>query len=405
MTKSMKVSDEILKLVPYKAGKPIAETQREYGVEKVYKLASNENPLGPSPHALAVINDAAQALHRYPDPAGFELIRAVAKHWNLPPNWISIGNGSNEVIDLLIRIYCAPGEFILQSAASFVAYAVCAQAARVRIQNIPLLPGFKTDIEGITQRLRERKEADSIRLVFIANPNNPTGTYVGWNQVDLYLKEFGNDPNVLTVFDEAYVEFVRASDYRSLMPEVQKYSSVAILRTFSKVHGLAGLRVGVLVAAPEVIDLYNRVRNPFNINEIGGKAATAALGDHDFMQKSVEHTWKSLDYFYEELNRLKLPFVPSQGNFVLFETKRDVRLLHEALLRRGIILRPVGNYGFNTLMRMSVGLEVENKAAVKALEEALKEVPELPPRDWAALMPSKNLEGLKPTPVPSGSGG
>lgn len=381
----MKVSEDILKLVPYKPGKPIAETQREYGVSKVYKLASNENPLGASPMAMAVLADAQKHLHRYPDPAGYELLQALSKAWGVPAQWMSVGNGSNEIIDLLIRIYCAPGEHILQSEAAFVAYAVCAQAARVRIQSVPLLPGLKTDIEGITQRLRERKDQDSIRLVFIANPNNPTGTYIPWKQLHLYLEEFGKDPNVLTVFDEAYFEFVRATDYKSVLPLVQQYTSAVVLRTFSKAFGLAGSRIGVLIAQPEVIDLFNRVRNPFNINELGGKAAAAALADTEFVKKTVEHTWASLDYFYKELTRLRLPYVPSQGNFVLFETKRDARKLNEALLKRGIILRPVINYGFPTLMRMSVGLQHENEAAIQALEEALKEVSELPAKELSQL--------------------
>ena len=380
----MKVSEELLKLVPYKAGKPIAETQREYGVETVYKLASNENPLGPSPRAVVALKEAAANLHRYPDPAGYELIQAVSKAWQVPVSRLAVGNGSNEIIDLLIRIYCAPGESILQTEAAFVAYGVCAQAARAKVISVPLRTGLLTDLEAIAQILRERREKDSIRLVFIANPNNPTGTIVGWKQVEKYLEEFGNNPNVITIFDEAYVEFVRSPDYQSVLPALEKYSNIAITRTFSKVYGLGGARVGVLIALPEVVDLFNRVRNPFNINELGSRAATAALSDTEFVQKTLTLTWQGLDFFYAGLKKLDLPYVPSEGNFVLFETKRDVKLLNEALLRRGIILRPVGNYGYATLMRMSVGLAHENEAAMSALSAVIKEIPELPQDHWSS---------------------
>lgn len=384
MKNGMKVSDAILKLVPYKAGKPIAETQREYGVETVYKLASNENPLGPSPKALEALQKGAQELHRYPDPAGYELIRALSSAWGVPSQRLAIGNGSNEVIDLLIRIYCEPGEAILQTEAAFVAYAVCAQAARVKVVSAPLQFGLKTDLGAMAKILRERRESEKIRLIFVANPNNPTGTIASARDVAKYLEEFGNHPEVLTIFDEAYVEFVRSPEYKSVLSLMDQYKSIAVMRTFSKVYGLGGARIGVLAAQPAVIDLFNRVRNPFNINELGSRAATAALSDSEFVKKTLQLTWQGLDYFYAELKRLGLPFVPSEGNFVLFETKRDVKAVNEALLRRGIILRPVGNYGFPTLLRMSVGLPHENQAAIKALEAALNEVPELPPQQWTS---------------------
>lgn len=373
----MKVSPEIMNLVPYKPGKPIAETQREYGLKEVYKLASNENALGISPHVRAALEKAMADLHRYPDPSFYELIQTVSRLWNVPKERLSVGNGSNEIIDLLIRIFCEPGDAILTFDAAFVAYAVCAQAARVRPIHIPYEADFSMDLNKMAQRLRERKNSDRIRLVFLPNPNNPTGVYIPDAQVLHFLREFGNDPELLIIFDEAYTDFVRAKDCHSALEQMNEYKSVVVIRTLSKAYALAGLRVGILVAQPAVIDLYNRVRNPFNVNELAQVAAVAALQDQEFVRKTVELTWQGLDYFQKELEKLNLPPVPTQGNFVLFDTRRDVMKLNEALLRRGVILRPVLNYGLKTHLRMSVGTRIENEAAIRALTEVLPTIPEL----------------------------
>lgn len=373
----MKVSPEILSLVPYKPGKPIKETQREYGLSEVFKLASNENPLGISPKVKEALVNALGELHRYPDPSFFELISLVSEQWGVPREKLSVGNGSNEIIDLLIRIYCAPGEAILTFDAAFVAYAVCAQAARVKNVVVPYEPDFRMDLQRLARTLRERREADRIRLVFLPNPNNPTGVYIPADEVHAFLKEFGNDPELLIVFDEAYTEFVRAKDYRSALDEMREFRSVVVIRTLSKAYALAGLRVGILAAPAEVIDLYNRVRNPFNVNELAQVAAVAALQDQAFVRKTVELTWQGLDYFAKELEKLGVPAVPSQANFVLFDTRRDVKALNEALLKKGVILRPVLNYGLKTHLRMSVGTETENRAAIRALGEILPTIPEV----------------------------
>lgn len=373
----MKVSPEIMNLVPYKPGKPIKETQREYGLDQVFKLASNENPLGISPKVKEALVGAMGELHRYPDPSFYELITLVSELWKVPREKLSVGNGSNEIIDLLIRIYCAPGESILTFDAAFVAYAVCAQAARVRNIVVPYENDFRMDLGRMAKVLRERKESDRIRLVFLPNPNNPTGVYIPAPEVTAFLKEFGNDPDLLIIFDEAYTEFVRATDYRSALEDMKDFKSVVVIRTLSKAYALAGLRVGILAAPVEVIDLYNRVRNPFNVNELAQVAAIAALQDRAFVRKTVELTWQGLDYFAKELEKLGVPPVPSQANFVLFDTRRDVKALNEALLKKGVILRPVLNYGLKTHLRMSVGTEGENRAAIAALAQVLPTIPEL----------------------------
>jgi histidinol-phosphate aminotransferase len=368
----MKVSEEILQLIPYKPGKPIAETQRQYGISKVIKLASNENPLGMSPKAKLAVEKALQNGHRYPDASCYELVQKISKFWKVPSKNISVGNGSDELIDLLVRIYCEPREAIITSEKAFVAYTVRAGASRVKVINAPLKEKYYTDLEAIARILRTDRETKKIRLVFLPNPNNPTGTYILDSEVAKFLQEFGNHPELLIVFDEAYTEFVRAQDYQSAMELFPQYNNIVVLKTLSKIYGLAGLRIGIMIAPEQTIDLVNRVRTPFNVNELAQAAAIAALDDSEFIKKTCETTWKGLDYFYHELKALQLPFVESQGNFVLFDTLRDAGLVNEELLKRGVIMRPVGNYGLPTEMRLSVGLPEENQFAISALKEVIK---------------------------------
>ncbi|MGZ3806157.1 MAG: histidinol-phosphate transaminase [Pseudobdellovibrionaceae bacterium] len=372
----MKVSPEIVSLIPYKPGKPISETQREYGLTKVTKLASNENPLGPSPKALAAIKNFLQQLHRYPDPSAFDLLQVLAKKWNFPTQQLGLGNGSDELIDLLVRIFCEPGDGVLTSQAAFSAYEISTQANRAKVHRVPLKPGYRFDLKAMADYFFTHSEA-KIRLIFIANPNNPTGTYASREEVAEFLARLGNREDVLIVFDEAYNEFVRAKDYTNADEFIRKYSNVIALRTFSKIYGLAGLRLGAMVAPPEVIEIFNRVRKPFNVNDLAQVAAIAALQDSEFIAASQQMVWKGLDYFYQKLQEMGLPFIESQGNFVMFDTLRDAALVNEALLRRGIILRPINNYGFPTQLRLSVGLEEENIHAMKALEEVLPLIPKL----------------------------
>ena len=370
----MKVSKEILNMVPYKPGKPISETQREYGLTQVFKLASNENPLGPSPKALTAMQDYLKSLHLYPDPTHYDLLEKVSDFWKISKNHLSFGNGSDEIIDLLCRIYCEPGEAILTSQAAFAAYEVSASASRAQVKKTPLTADYKMDLQAMAQHFLSHPE-EKIRLIFIANPNNPTGTYLNQQEVSEFLKKVGNRDDVLVIFDEAYTEFVRAKDYPNALEIFHQYKNVCVLRTFSKIFGLAGIRLGTLIAPAEVIEVFNRVRKPFNVNSMAQIAVIAALQDHEFIKASQELTWKGLDYFYSELKSLNLPYIESQGNFVLFDTLRDALKVDQALLRRGIIMRPVKNYGFPRHLRLSVGLEKENKAAIAALKEVLKEIP------------------------------
>jgi len=372
----VKISPEILNLVPYKPGKPISETQREYGLTTVYKLASNENPLGPSPKAMDAVKKALEHQNLYPDPSHYELLHTISKEWGFPTQQLAIGNGSDELIDLLTRIFCEPKEGVLTSVAAFNAYEVSAAANRAAIRKVPLTEGYRFDLEAIADYFFAHPE-QNIRLIFVSNPNNPTGTYATKQEIESFLERVGNRDDVMVVFDEAYNEFVRATDYASAQNYINKYSNLIVLRTFSKIYGLAGFRVGAMIAPTEVVEVYNRVRKPFNVNDLAQVAANAALQDKEFLQRSQQICWKGLDYFYKKLEELGLPYIHSQGNFVMFDTLRDAVKVNEALLRRGIIMRPVLNYGFKTHMRLSVGLEHENEAAILALKEVLKEIPVL----------------------------
>ncbi|MBC7420186.1 MAG: histidinol-phosphate transaminase [Bdellovibrio sp.] len=372
----MKVSAEILNLVPYKTGKPISETQREYGLTEVIKLASNENTLGPSPKAIEAIQDFIAHQHRYPDPSGYELVQKISEVWDVPATQIGLGNGSNEIIDLLIRIFCEPGDAILTSNAAFVAYQVCAQAARVKVRTTPLKKDLTIDLKAVADHFFHHP-TQKIKIIFIPNPNNPTGTIVGGEELEEFLTRLGNRDDVLLVFDEAYTEFVRDPNFKEAAKFYKNYSNVLVLKTFSKVYGMAGFRLGALLAPEYVLEYYNRVRNPFNVNDLAQVAGVAALTDHEYIKASQKIVWDGLDYFYKELSRLGLPYYPSQANFILFDTKRNSEKVHVSLLKQGLILRPVQNYGFKTLMRMTVGNEYENKKAIVAIEKMLTEVGEI----------------------------
>lgn len=362
----MKISKEILDLIPYVPGKPIEETKKEFNLSHVVKLASNENPLGPNPKVLKKIAEVLPEIHRYPDSGAVELTQSAAKFYGLNTNQIAFGNGSNELIDLIIRIFCEPGDKILTSQAAFVAYQICAQVSRVATTHVPLLKDFRIDVDRLIESWTPQH-----KLIFLPNPNNPTGAYVNSAEFAKILNRFGNSPDVYLVVDEAYTEYVRASDYPNALKSLNDFKNVIILRTMAKAHGMAGLRLGVVLAQPQVIDLIQRIRNPFNVNSLVQAAAIVSFEDVGYVQRVVEVTHRGLDYFYSNLERLKLPYVPSQTNFVFFDTQRNALAVYKKCLEQGVILRPVVNYGFNSHLRMSVGTEEENKLAITALEKAL----------------------------------
>lgn len=363
----MRVPRDIQNLVPYKPGKPIEEAKRELGLTRVVKLASNENPLGASPLALAAVQAHLSHIHLYPDAAVYDLRQSLSRHSHIDADRIALGNGSDELVDVLIRIFCEPGESILTSQGAFAAYRIRAQAARVRTIETPLTSAMGFDVAALIDRIHAHQD---IRLLFLPNPNNPTGSYLTRSDVESLLQATtGRD--VLVVFDEAYVEFVRAPDYGSGYEFMDQYPHALSLRTFSKAYGLAGLRIGVLFGSRSVIDLVHRVRLPFNVNALAQVAAIAALGDQERLRQVQELTWRGLDYFYDRCVHMRVPFVPSQGNFVLIDCGTDADQVFVALLKQGFITRPVKEYGWPTRLRVSVGLPEDNRGVMDALERAL----------------------------------
>jgi histidinol-phosphate aminotransferase len=365
----MKALPEIQTLTPYQPGKPISETKRELGLNHVYKLASNESPIGPSPRVKQAMMAALEDINRYPDGACFEMRQAVAKYYGVPPESLIFGNGSDEIVDILVQIFCDPArDSILTSQAAFSAYQISAQSVRVKAQTTPLAADLRFDLRAMAERL---EKDPSIRFVFLPNPNNPTGTYFTADEFDAFM-QVASKKDLYVVLDEAYVEFVRAKDYPHGRDYQKKYPNILLLRTMSKVFGLAGLRVGLLIAPAEVCDMVNRVRKPFNINCVAQAAVVAAMSDKEHLDQVKRLTWEGLDYYYAELKQMGLRYWPSEGNFVLFDCGRDAGEVFQQLLREGVILRPVKPYGFPTYLRMSVGLPEENQAAIRALHKVLK---------------------------------
>ncbi len=367
----MKVSDEILSLTPYAPGKPIEETRREYGLDKVYKLASNENLLGVSPRVKKALHDFIDEIHRYPDGSAYALRQSASKFYGVSTNKIGFGNGSDELISLLIRGFCEPSEKILISKGSFLLYKIFSQGSRVGATQVDLTSEYKIDFKEIMNVWDENH-----RLIFLPNPNNPTGTYLSSLELKGFL-DFFKEKDVLIVLDEAYFEFVTANDYPNGVQLQSQYPNLVVLRTTSKDFGLAGLRLGVMFAEPEIVSVVERIRTPFNVNAFAQVAGIAAFSDPEFVIEARKLNSEGLKYFEKELTRLGVRYWPSQGNFIFFDSERDSDLVYQELLKRGVILRPLKPYGFQTQLRMSVGLQEENLAAITALEEVLKICPKV----------------------------
>lgn len=368
----MKIPNYIKNLSLYKPGKPIEETKREYGLTEVIKLASNENPLGPSPLVLKAIEAHLQEQHLYPDPSQYSLLTEAEKFFGVSRSHIAFGNGTDEIIDFLVRIFCEKGDAVLTSDYAFQAYEVSAMANQVLCLKTPVKADWKFNLDSLIETYEKNKE--KVKIIFIANPNNPTGTFLSKEELLPFLNYFKNNEDVLIVSDEAYVEFARDKNYSSLSDELHNFQNLVILRTFSKIFGMAGLRLGAMLAPAEVIDAYNRMRKPFNVSSAAQVAGIAAMRDQDFIRRTQEVTWSGIDYFYKELAALGVPYIPSQGNFVLIETPILGKDVFAEMLKLGVILRPVDNYGLPYYLRMSVGLESENKKAIACLKVVLDKI-------------------------------
>lgn len=368
------VPEYIRTLVPYVPGKPIEETQRELGLKRVIKLASNENPLGPSPKAVEGMKRALKELHRYPDAAAFRLKGALAAHLKVQSQQIIVGNGSNEIIDFLIRAFCVPGDSIATSQGAFIAYKLCAQVHGVNTVESELTGDLRFNLVALAAKI---KRDSRIKMVFVANPNNPTGTYVNKEELLAFLREVATirGGSVLVVLDYAYWEYVTAKDLPDAIPLLKDYPGLVVLRTFSKVYGLAGTRVGYAVASSELVAILEKIRQPFNLNSLGLVGAEAALKDKAFVTKARTLNRDGLKFWEKALDALDVRYWKSQGNFILANlapfTGSDV---YAACLKQGVIFRPVANYGLKFALRISVGTPAENKIGAKALEKCVKEM-------------------------------
>ena len=360
--------DYIRAIAPYQAGKPIAETAREYGLDEasIVKLASNENPFGVPESAKAAMAAAAAELGRYPDANGFELKAALAKRYDVPAEWITLGNGSNDILEIAARAFVQAGQSVLYAQYSFAVYALAAQGIGARGIVVPARD-HGHDLDAMLAAIE-----DDTRLVFIANPNNPTGTFIPAAQIAAFLAKV--PAHVIVVLDEAYNEYLDAQDQFESSQWVRSYPNLVVSRTFSKAYGLAGLRVGFAIAQPAATDLMNRVRQPFNVNSLAQAAAIAALNDTAFLEQGAANNRAGYAQLTAAFDELKLQYVPSHGNFVLVKVGEDDGAgarVNVALLKQGVIVRPVGAYGLPQWLRISIGLPQENAAFIAALKKAL----------------------------------
>ncbi len=353
------VHPDIQSLSPYVPGKPIDELQRELGLSRVIKLASNENPLGPSPKALAALEGAGQDLHRYPDGGGYRLRHAIAERWKVSRDHIILGNGSDEILGLLARTFLAPGDEAVMADHTFVIYKMEVTAAHGKAVLVPLAD-WTHDLEAMVRAITPRT-----RLLFVCNPNNPTGTMVPADTVQRLMAVVPQD--VIVVFDEAYREYVRDPRVPETLDYVREGRNVIVLRTFSKIYGLAGLRIGYGVTTPEITLHLNRVRPPFNANSLAQRAALAALTDDDHVAKSRAVNAAGMAQIGDGLRAMGFAPIPSQANFLYFDVRQDGKAVFEALLREGVIVRHIEG----TMLRVTIGQPDDNAAFLRALETVL----------------------------------
>ena len=363
------IPEQIAAIVPYPPGKPQDELEREYGVSDSIKLASNENPWGPSPKAVAAMAQALAGLNRYPDGSCYYLTQALAERLGVQPAEIVLGNGSNEVIEFLVKAFVRGGDEVITSHPSFLMYQKIVQV-RGGVNRVIPLAEMRHDLEGILAAVSERT-----RLIFLDNPNNPTATVLDPAALEDFLARLPED--VIVVLDEAYIDFVAPElrpDIPALIRDVPGRCSVVALRTFSKAYGLAGLRVGFGIMNGKIASCLHRVRQPFNVNLLAQVGALAALEDEEFYDQGLQGNREGMVWLMAELAALGCTSFPSQTNFFLVDVLGDAAELYEALLYKGVIVRGMKAYGYPNLIRITVGTEAENQRLIKAMADCLREL-------------------------------
>ncbi|MGZ3159592.1 MAG: histidinol-phosphate transaminase [Burkholderiaceae bacterium] len=360
--------DYVRAIAPYQGGKPIAEVAREFGLDeaKIVKLASNENPLGMPESARQAMLKVIADIGRYPDSNGFDLKATITAKYNVLQDWITLGNGSNDILELAAHSFVQPGQAVMYSQYSFAVYPLATQAVGARAIVVPA-KDFGHDLVAMAKAI-----TPDTKLIFVANPNNPTGTFIPAAEIEAFLKAV--PPQVVVVLDEAYNEFLAPELQYDSIAWVRQYPNLLVSRTLSKAYGLAGLRIGFAIAQPSITDLLNRIRQPFNVNSLAQAAAVAALNDVAFLKKSAQVNAEGYRQLTQAFDAMKLEYVPSFGNFVLVKVGNEDSAganVNLALLKQGIIVRPVGNYGLPQWLRISIGLLQENAAFLDALKKIL----------------------------------
>jgi histidinol-phosphate aminotransferase len=364
------VNPHVLQITPYKPGKPVEDIQREFNLTKVVKLASNENMLPIPENVRVAITDELSQIHYYPDSDNFYLRQRIAEYNGVGMDNVIVGAGSVEIIHMLIRTFLKPGEKVLTSEKTFSLYKIATTeiAGETSFVEVPMGRELCFDLEAIAKRIDERT-----KIIFITNPNNPTGTFLHVETIHAFIDQIPGDR--IIVLDNAYQEYIDdPKDYVYGLEEIGRKKNVIVLRTFSKVYGLAGLRVGYAMAKPEIIDILNRVKPPFNVTRVGQRAALASLENDDYKNKSVRLNRANKSRLLSQLKDLGLRVLPSQANFLLFFPEVDIADLNLRLLKQGVIIRPTGGFGIPEAMRVTVGLEAENDFFIAALKKSLKEI-------------------------------
>lgn len=353
----------ILGIKPYVPGKPIDEVKREFGLKSVIKLASNENPYGPSPKAIAAIARAARDVNRYPDGDCFYLRQALSKKLNVDSRQIIFGNGSDELIVMAVRAFVSPGDEVIIAQPSFLIYDIASRLEGAAIKSVPL-KNFRYDLAAMKKEVTSKT-----KIVFLGNPDNPSGGYFTQKDIEGFVAGLRDD--ILVFIDEAYYEYVEADDYVDSIGLLKKYPNVFVTRTFSKMYGLAGLRVGFGVGAEELVAVLNRLREPFNINSLAQEAALAALKDRAYYRGLSVKIRKQREFLYQSFKDMGLRSVESFTNFILVEVNRDSGAICRELLKRGVIIRDMSHWGMKGFIRVTIGTETENRRLVRALKETL----------------------------------
>ncbi|AAU38181.1 HisC protein [[Mannheimia] succiniciproducens MBEL55E] len=363
MTFLQQANTGVQALSPYQAGKPIEELERELGISNIIKLASNENPFGFPESAKKAIQNQLDNLTRYPDSNGFSLKAAIAEKFNLQPEQITLGNGSNDLIELIAHTFATEGDEIIFSQYAFIVYPLITKAINAKAREIPA-KNWGHDLEAFLAAINEKT-----KLIFIANPNNPTGNFLTEAEIDSFLAKV--PPHIVVALDEAYTEFTAKEERVNSLALLKKYPNLVVSRSLSKAYGLAGLRIGFAVSNPEIAGLFNRVRQPFNVNSLALAAAEAVLNDDDFVEKAAENNRRELKRYEEFCQKYGLQYIPSKGNFITIDFQQPAAPVYDALLHEGVIVRPIAGYGMPNHLRISIGLPEENQRLFDALIKIL----------------------------------